>query len=366
MKRFLSLLLMFPIALSCLALAAEQPLKTTKSQPVTAPAAPDIDKIMAAALRHVVLTGTLKDALDQFSRLVGVPVFTDWGILEAVGVKRTAAVSLRVDKVRADQVLESLLVRVAKKGKPLAWYVDRGLVIVTTQQRVLARKRRAQAGQAYRGRIIRRAPRGKPHGFQFENTPLVDVLAAFREAIGANFHVNWRSLKAVGIDRNTPVTLKLKGASIWRALDLVIEQLSEGRNKYESVYWIIDGGVLSIATGNSFNNKTRITVHDVADLLAAVPNFKGPRMKLSQAGEDKEGEGDTLFDSDEDTESTETGGAQTREAIQQTLTEIIKDSIGHDIWAPQGKGSIRFLGNQIVISQTLLGYKLMQKAGAIR
>jgi len=366
MKRFVSLLLTCLAALSCPALAAEQPLKTTKSQPATAPAAPDIDKAMAAALRHVVLAGTLKDALDQFSRLVGVPVFTDWGSLEAAGVKRTATVSLRVDKVRADQVLESMLVRVAKKGKPLAWYVDRGLVIVTTQQHVLARKRRAQAGQAYRGRTTRRAPRGEPRGFQFENTPLVDVLEAFREATGANFHVNWRSLEAVGIDRNTPVTLKLKGAPIRRALDLVTEQLSEGRNKYESVYWIVDGGVLSIATGNSFNNKTRITVHDVADLLAVVPNFKGPRMKLTLAGKDEEGEGDTLFDSDEDTESTETGGAQTREVIQQTLTEIIKDSIGNDMWAPQGKGSIRFIGNQMVISQTLLGYTLMQKAGAIR
>ena len=44
-------------------------------------------------------------------------------------------------------------------------------------------------------------------------------------------------------------------------------------------------------------------------------------------------------------------------------TQAIKDSIGQDMWAPDGKGTISLFGSKLVISQTLLGYKLMETAG---
>ena len=47
--------------------------------------------------------------------------------------------------------------------------------------------------------------------------------------------------------------------------------------------------------------------------------------------------------------------------MQDNLLGIIKDSIGADMWAPDGKGSVQFLGTKLVISQTMLGFKLLER-----
>lgn len=367
MKRFLLLLTVCTVLVNGLALAAEKSdVRGSKPprQPAKSPKV-DMDKVMAAELERVALSGTLKDVLARYGRLIGVPVFADWGALTVAGVKPTTAVSLRLDKARAEQVLEALLVRVAKKGKPLAWYPVKSVIVVTTQAKAMGRPK--GAGHRPEPRPPRPLMKGGAD-FVFRNIPLSEAIQTFRGRAGVNFYVNWRSLEAVGISKDTPVSMKIRGASIRRALDLLTDQLSEGRDKLESIYWTVDRGVVTIATGHTFNTKTRIIVYDVADLMLVVPNFKGPRMRLSSRRED-EGDDEGLFgdeDLDDDLATTETSAGELRKQTQETLIQIIKESIGEDMWLPQGKGSIRFLRNQMVISQTLLGFKLMSKAGALR
>ena len=58
--------------------------------------------------------------------------------------------------------------------------------------------------------------------------------------------------------------------------------------------------------------------------------------------------------------------AETRNQAKSSLEKIIKDSIGEEMWkSGGGKGSVRFFRNKMIISQTLLGYTLMNKAGVI-
>jgi len=367
MKHLLFLLIVCTVLLSGLAVAAEKS-GVRGSKPPQPPAKSptvDMDKVMAAELERVALSGTLKDVLVRYGRLIGVPVFADWGALTAAGVKPATAVSLRLDKARAEQVLESLLVRVARKGKPLAWYPVKSVIVVTTQGKAMGRPKGAG------NRPEPRPPRPLMKGgadFVFQNLPLSEAVQTLRGRAGVNFYVNWRSLEAVGISKDTPVSMKIRGASIRRALDLLTDQLSEGRDKFESVYWTVDRRVVTIATGHTLNTKTRITVHDVADLMFVVPNFKGPRMTLSSRREDEDDDEGIFAEDDleDDLATTETSAADLRKATREALVQIIKESIGEDMWMPQGKGSIRFLRNQMVISQTLLGYKLMSKAGSPR
>ena len=44
------------------------------------------------------------------------------------------------------------------------------------------------------------------------------------------------------------------------------------------------------------------------------------------------------------------------------ILHIIKNTIGEEMWRPQGKGSIRYFGKNLVVTQSLLGFKLMEKA----
>jgi hypothetical protein len=52
-----------------------------------------------------------------------------------------------------------------------------------------------------------------------------------------------------------------------------------------------------------------------------------------------------------------------RQKLRDNLVQSVKDSIGDDMWKPDGKGSITLLGSKMIISQTLLGFKLMENAG---
>jgi len=342
--------------------------KAAKKKPK---ALPDVNKALATELPKAVIGGTLSVALEQFGNLIDIPVVADWSGLGAAGVKRSTKVSVRVSKkISAEKLLELILMRVARKGKPLSWYVSNGVLVVATQQRVLGRKTLATARNV-RPRTGKKATTTTFREHTFNKEPLKNVIETYRQATGANFHVNWRALQNVGIDREEPITLVVKNVSISRALNMVTEQLSEGKDKFESVYWLINQGVVSITTGHALNTKTIVTIHDVGDLLFAAPNFKGPRLGRSTRGAGSS-QGDTtgIFDvgaggGDGDGIENE-DAAETRNQAKASLTKIIKDSIGEEMWASGGgKGSVRFFRNKMIISQTMLGYTLMKEAQVI-
>ena len=339
------------------------------------PKVPDVKKALATELPKAVIGGTLSKALEQFGNLIDIPVVADWSGLNAAGVKRTTKVSVRVSrKLSAEKLLESILVRVAKKGKPLSWYVSNGVLVVATQQRVLGRKTLASVRNV-RPKTGNKVATTTFREHSFKNEPLKNVIATYRQATGVNFHVNWRALQNVGIDREEPITLEVKNISISRALDMVTDQLSEGKDKFESIYWLINRGVVSITSGHALNTKTIVTIHDVADLLFAAPNFKGPRLGRSTRGAGSSqndttgifdvaaggGDGGAIGDGMEKEDA-----AETRNQAKSSLEKIIKDSIGEEMWiSGGGKGSVRFFRNKMIISQTMLGYKLMKDARVI-
>jgi len=361
-----------PLALCCLiALTLSSATATAakkKSKPV-----PDVKKALATELPKAVIGGTFSGALEQFGNLIDIPVVADWSGLASAGVKRTTKVSVRVPKkISAEKLLELVLMRVAVKSKPLSWYVSNGVLVVATQQRVLGRKAIRTPVRNPRPQTTGRkvsTTRFREHTFKDE--PLKNVIEFYRNTTGVNFHVNWKSLQNVGIDREEPVTLVLKGVSVSRALDMVTDQLSEGKDRFESVYWMINGGVVTISTGHALNTRTIVTMHDVGDLLFAAPNFKGPRLGRSTRGAGDQtsdqtgifdvGAGDGVGDGMEKEDA-----AETRNQAKSSLEKIIKDSIGEEMWiSGGGKGSVRFFRNKMIISQTLLGYTLMNKAGVI-
>ena len=331
----------------------------------------DVNKALATELPKAVIGGTFSQALAQFGNLIDIPVVADWSGLKAAGVKRTTKVSVRMPKkISAEKLLELVLMRVAAKGKPLSWYVTNGVLVVATQQQVLGRKTLA-AVRNVRPRTGKKVTTTTFREHTFNKEPLKNVIETYRQATGANFHVNWRALQNVGIDREEPITLVVKNVSISRALDMVTDQLSEGKDKFESVYWLINRGVVSITTGHALNAKTIITIHDVGDLLFAAPNFKGPRL-----GRSTRGAGDQTSDQTGIFDVGAGGGtgdgiekedaAETRNQAKASLEKIIKDSIGEEMWiSGGGKGSVRFFRNKMIISQTMLGYTLMKEARVI-
>ena len=304
----------------------------------------------------------LSEALDHYAKLTGLSIRADWRALRSVGVLRSSLVTLKASEITFEKLLDLTL----------PWYLSGKTVYVTTQAWVLLRRGSpfVAAARTAPGTVARRAPRRRGAAeISFDEMPLKAVLDFFRDISGVNFHVNWRSLEASGISQKTPVTLKVSNISVGRALDLVLDQINVGRDRLGSVYWVVDRGVVEIATGAVLNRKPITRVYDVGDLLVAVPNFEGPTIDTGTSGTDSSGGGATggLFESMDTRTSSSTGTssgdesmAEKRQKNRDTLIEVIKMSIGKDMWAPMGKGSVKIIRDQLIITQTQLGFRLLE------
>lgn len=362
------------------------------------------DDPMAVPLGDFKYQGTMRQAIEKIGDVAKVRIEVDWNALAASGARFDAGVKLSAAKATPGQLLDSALAQAAAAGNPLTWQVKDNVVRVTTQARVLnlggagnyvpvapdaAKTARAAAasapGQGQKASPPSAAGAAKRE-LAFENTPLGDVLELCRRSADVNMHVNWKALGASNVDKNTPVSLQLSNVTIAKVLDLVLEGINAGKDKTGSVYWIVDGGVMLVSTGAALDTEMRTRTIEVADLLMVVPNFKGPVFDLSNVNNNtnngSSGTGGNTGNSGNtgvfgtNTSNTgsgsgsNTGGeedkstAEQRKQIRDTLIAAIQDSIGKDMWEPQGKGSIRLLGNQLIITQSLLGWKLMEKTGA--
>lgn len=346
------------------------------------------EKAVKVTRTKIVLNLTLDKALQYVQKASGVKVTADWAVLRVCGVKADKAVSIKADKATIGQMLDLILARASAKVQPLAWYIEDNGIRVTSQVHALHRSvaptTRLKSGAA--ARVARPALTSSSRGLDMEEIPLSDVIQYIRDRAGCSIYTNWRALALSGVDKSTPVTLKLRNVTLARTLDVLCDDLSGGKGMLESVYWILDRGVLTITTGSALDTQLATRVLDVGDLLVVVPNFRSPRMDLNPEDQQRRqgqggfgsgagggGGGDGGFFDDEgggggrdQDRNIEEERPESRERIRKTLVEIVKQSIGEEMWQPTGKGSIKMLGSKMIISQTKLGFRLLQKSGALR
>ena len=344
---------------------------TAEDKPATTPT-----QKLAAEIPSVKLAKEpLMRVLNKYAELSGLKVEPDWEGLSAVSIAKDTPVTLQVEKQPLSKVLDLTLDSIAPKDSPLAWYLAGDTIHVSTQLRVVLRNRTwAPLPAAMDGpRPVAAGGGGGIREFNFSETPLGMAMDFLRDVSGQNFHVNWRSLEASGITKDTPITLKARGISVARALDLITGQLNVGRDRYASIYWIVEQGVVHVASGEALNKTTKVRIVEVGDLLMVVPNFKGPRIDLSAGtgnttGNNGAGGGNNpLFGNapaggNQDNTEGEQSVEEQRKELRKGLVDTIKLSIGEDMWAPTGKGSITILRDKLIISQTPLGFKMLEQS----
>src|SRR5205823_11203618 len=64
---------------------------------------------------------------------------------------------------------------------------------------------------------------------RFDNTAFLDAIDFLRDIASANISVNWRSLEAAGIRKNTPVSVRLNDAKFSIVLDAILKDASSGK-----------------------------------------------------------------------------------------------------------------------------------------
>jgi hypothetical protein len=188
---------------------------------------------------------------------------------------------------------------------------------------------------------------------RFDDVSFADVIEFLRDLTGANIFVNWRALESVGIDRNSPVTMRMKNVSFATVLRLLLDSTAPNLLHYD-----VDGGVIIITAAPDAQNaiapvvpqhnpapvQSITKVYDIRDLLAAAkaaadantvpadPVLSDLRRQRAQLLETHGSEHVAIRELDARIRGTEKHLASTnpRDSGMSDLVNIVQETIGRD------------------------------------
>jgi hypothetical protein len=171
---------------------------------------------------------------------------------------------------------------------------------------------------------------------QFDNIPLAEAFDFLRDTTGLNFFVNWRALEAAGIDRNAPVSLRLRNVPYELALRYILRDAGGGSVKLE--FAVIDG-LVNISTEEELAAEVKVRVYNIARLLHHLPTTRPAADPTAFASEPQ-------FEDKAD-----------------RVIQIIKETVAPDSWRDAGGavGSIREINGRLVVAQTETNHALIAR-----
>ena len=230
----------------------------------------------------------------------------------------------------------------------------------TRDQTVASERGEGKEDRAVEAELDRTLPE-----LSFDGVGFSDVIEFMRDVSGANIFVNWKALDTAGIDRNAPVTAKLRNVKFSKALQVVLDSLSTGTTK---VGYTVDDGVITISAGDDLSKNTILRVYDIRDLIIQIPDFDdAPDFSLNSTsnntsqnpsgsgtgGPQAGGVTNNIFGG-----NGATGGAQeqtqSRQDLVDSIIKLITSTIAPDSWRDAGGsvGSITELSGQLIVTQT--------------
>lgn len=172
----------------------------------------------------------------------------------------------------------------------------------------------------------------------FDAVGLWDVIDFLRDATGANIFVNWKSLELAKIDRNVPITARLRNIKFSKALSIILDAAGGGGK----LGYAVDDGVIAISTVDDLSKNVEVRVYDVRDLLTTPPDFVPPRLGVPEP----------VNAAVPATQSSAREGM--REDLVKAYVRLIEDTVAPVTWKDHGGnvGAIRELQGQLIITQT--------------
>jgi len=211
-----------------------------------------------------------------------------------------------------------------------------------------------EANRAVRDRLQQPIP------VDFRANALENVIEFLRNVTGVNIFVQWNSLEAAGVSRDTPVTMQLQNVAAAQALELILD---EAGGDLVNIGYTINEGVVVIATQQFLSAQTTILTYDIRDLIVQVPSFdEAPEFDLNSVASDSGGGGGGIFD---DAGEDDEGDLPRAERIQQIM-DLVRNTVDPDNWRMAGglTSSMEELNGTLIVTTTAENHE--QIAGLLR
>lgn len=180
---------------------------------------------------------------------------------------------------------------------------------------------------------------------RFDNITVADAIEFLQDVSGANIHVNWRALEAIGVGRDATINVRLRKVTLRKVLTLVLREASSGN----FLAFYIDGNVIEVTTQELADQQLVTRIYPVDDLIMEIPDFVGPDFNLSQGSTTGGGGGgqSVLSNSGNDDRNQGTTRAQRAQNLIDTIQAILKP----DTWNVNGGPSaIRFFNGSLIVT----------------
>ncbi len=164
-----------------------------------------------------------------------------------------------------------------------------------------------------------------------DGKPFAEVIEQFRQTSDLNIFVNWRALEAAGIDRNAPVTARLRNAKFVKVLRVILDEVGGDTVK---LGYSVEDGTVTVTTEEDLNRNTLTKVYDIRDLLTDTPDH-APASDAAAAAQPAP-------------------TTQPREKLAEEIIALIQETVVPDAWRENGGsvGAIRELSGQLIITAT--------------
>jgi Flp pilus assembly secretin CpaC/tetratricopeptide (TPR) repeat protein len=208
---------------------------------------------------------------------------------------------------------------------------------------------------------------------RFDQVPFTDVIEFLRDSTQANIFVNWRALEAAAIDRNTPISTRLRNVKFSKVLRTILDDVGGGTVK---LGYTIDEGVITISTLEDLAQNVDTRVYDIRDLIINVPEFtNSPDFNLGGGNGNTGGLGGGGFgggggggfgggtsggsglfggNTGSGNNNDDEDEGPTRSELVEQIIQLIQDTVASDTWKDNGGtiGAIRELSGQLIVTQT--------------
>jgi general secretion pathway protein D len=191
----------------------------------------------------------------------------------------------------------------------------------------------------------------------FEDHPFDQVMGFLTDVNDMNIAVDWEDLRNHGVDRDKPITIRLRDVPLRTVLTEVLGQAGGD----VPLNYSVGDGLLRIATKEKLDREKHIVVYDIRDLIVDIPQFaNAPRFDLggqpAGGGDLPGGRGDSIFGSQPGygADDGEQGSNRRNDAIVEEIMDIVRQTVEPDSWRETGTGdgALRELNGQLIVYNT--------------